>query len=258
MGRIVRFASFTSIALFSIACGGFGTDVPDGGRPIVLGAGGGGAGSTAAGGGTSAGGGAGTSAVGTGGSGPAQMITKSYNFDPDGGPSGIVVTYTSAATTSMPITASTVMLSLNTTDGQPSAPSLQLNIPYSMGGQYVGVGLVPAPSADIRGKVITARVKILSGLESATDLMNSPAGAKIYVKSGAGYVYESGAPQNLTSSGIWNVITFDYKTPGYVDPTIDAAAFDPADIRELGIQIDSGGMATTAQPAVVLIDTIAY
>jgi hypothetical protein len=127
-----------------------------------------------------------------------------------------------------------------------------------MGGQYVGVGLVPAPAADITGKVITARVKIVSGLESATDLMNAPAGAKIYVKSSGGYIYESGAPQNLTSTGIWNVITFDYKTPGYLDPTVDAAAFDPADIRELGIQIDSGGMTTTAQPVVILIDTLAY
>jgi len=34
--------------------------------------------------------------------------------------------------------------------------------------------------------------------------------------------------------------------------------FDPSDIREIGIQLDTSGTSTTAAPAVDLIDTVWY
>lgn len=264
MSSLVRRAGIASVFLFSTACGGFGTDVPDGG-PSYVGIGGhsGGTGGASAAGGSATGGGGGAAQdgsagnAGSAGTGGGKPIIKSYTFDT--GVETWAATYTSAASDKMTIATSAVRSSFNSGDGQPNPGSLQLDIPYASGGQYVAAGIVLAATpADITGRVVTARVKIVSGLETATDLMNSPAGAKIYVKSTMGYIYVSGAPANLTSTGIWTLISFDYSHPGYIDPNIDAASFDPADIRELGIQIDSGGQAPAAQPAVVLIDTVAY
>lgn len=64
---------------------------------------------------------------------------------------------------------------------------------------------------------------------------------------------------NLSAAGVTTSIVFDYKHPSYIDMSNpDAGAFDPADIRELGLQIDAGGTSTTAMPAVVLIDSVCY
>jgi hypothetical protein len=264
MGSLLRLGGFASMACLSLACGGLGTDVLDGGGLFGTGVGGSaGAGGASAGiGGSSADGSAATAdsagTSGSAGTGGTRVITKSYDFDLDAGRQAWMVTYTSSAAGKALIDPMSVTVGFNTTDGQPTPGSLQLNIPYAMGGQYVAAGVIPNPPGNITGKVITARVKIVSGLESATDLMNSPAGAKLYVKSTGTYVYESGAPANLTSVGVWIPISFDYTIPGYLDPTIDPASFNPADIREIGIQIDSGGSALAAVPAVVLIDTVAY
>jgi hypothetical protein len=252
MRSLVRRVGFASIFLVSTACGGFGTDVPDGGPSFGVGAGGAGGGGNTDGSSGSAG------SAGSTGTGGAKPIIKTYGFDLDGGPSGWTITDSTSAADKMPVPKSDVTPSLNTTDGQPTPGSLQLNIPYTTGGQYVSAGVLLNPGIDLTGRIITARVKIVSGLETPTDLMNAPAGAKIYVKSTMAYIYESGAPMNLTSIGVWTPISFDYTHPGYLDPTIDAASFNPADIREIGIQIDSGGPALAAQAAVVLIDTVAY
>jgi hypothetical protein len=218
--------------------------------------------SAATGGSTDTGGGAGTampmdSGSGTGG----QMFTKVYGFDAnsDAGRQGWGITYTNAQAGSTAIPAADITISLNTTDGQPDVGSLQFDIPYSMPGQYVGIGVALTAPIDLTNKVLTARVKIVSGLESPADLMSLPPGAKIYVKSNPNYLYEAGVYTNLTALNVWTPISFDYQAPAYVDTSNpDAGAFDPADIREIGIQIDTGGMTTTATPAVVLIDTVAY
>jgi hypothetical protein len=55
--------------------------------------------------------------------------------------------------------------------------------------------------------------------------------------------------------GTWHTITFNLASPSYIG---DCMTFNPADIRELGIQFDTNSMSTTAEPAVVLIDTVTY
>ena len=180
-----------------------------------------------------------------------------FNFDRD--LQGWMVTYTSASSGVPIIAAGAITLSLNTTDGQPNPGSLEAAIPYSAAGQYVGLGVAPPMPINLSGKILRAQVKIVSGFEAAQDLMTSPAGAHLYVRSGSGYRYASGVFQNLTTIGNWVPITFDLASPGYIDMlTPDAGPFDPSDIREIGLQFDTSGTTTTAQPAVVLVDSVSY
>jgi hypothetical protein len=182
---------------------------------------------------------------------------RAYNFDTD--VEGWMVTYTSAQPGSATIPPGDVQLSANMTDGQPNPGSLQVDIPYSMAGQYVGVGRTSMMPLNLRDRVLTARVKLVSGLETLDDLTNVPGGVKLYVRSGPDYLYAAGAYNTLTSLGTWSTISFDLAQPAFVDSSnADAGPFDPSDIRELGLQIDTSGLTTTAQPAVVLVDTVTY
>jgi hypothetical protein len=139
-----------------------------------------------------------------------------------------------------------------------------MDIPYSLASQYVsaGVDARPAtmraetdPGPDLSGKTITAWVRIESGFGEAEELMTAPGNAKLYVKTGADYVYGSATVANLTAIGVWLQLTFEVDFPGYQAET---GTYDPTDVREIGVQLDTNMASTTAAPAVVLIDTISY
>jgi hypothetical protein len=276
----VRSVSIGCGALFAFACGATGSgDDSSGGSGTGSGATSGslaGTGAVSSGGSDSSAGnlgssgtlgGGGVSAGGTGGGG-LTGATKAYTFDND--LQAWLVQYTSAgmigagtmkgmAATAIPKT--DVMASWTGTDGDPSTPlgAMQLNIPYTSASQYVGVGISLSTKVDLTGKVITANVKVLSGLGDPADLMTNPGGAKLYVKSGPGYIYASGEYTNVTVIGSWIPITFDLSVPpSYeaVDP--DGGVFDASDIREIGLQLDTGGTTTTATAAVDLIDSVQY
>jgi hypothetical protein len=281
IGSVASIASVVSLALAAADCGskGSGDDsaavagagdttgtAGAGTTPTAGASSGGGASSTggapATGGGTSGS----TSIAGTGSSvgGSAAAATKSYNFDAD--LETWKVQYTSSgplpgdAGTAPLIAPGDVMASWNNMDGDPATPvgALQLNIPYSTASQYVGAGISLASKVDLTGKIIHANIKVVSGLGTAADLMTNPGGAKLYAKSGPGYVYAAGTYTSVTVAGTWITITFDLADPSYVDKTNDAGMFDPSDIREIGIQLDTSGTSTTAAPAVDLIDTVWY
>jgi hypothetical protein len=255
------------IALVSVACGDKGDESPP--PKSTTGAGGTGVGSGAGGDSTGSGGissgAAGTSSGtagasggsggtgGAGGSGP--MITKTYSFDTD--VEGWKVQYT-GATTGMPVDKAMVKVSHDATDGDPMPPagSLEISVPFSAAGQNVDVATNPT-GVDLKGKTINARIKIVSGFEGEMDIMNSPPIARLYAKSGAAYIYANSAYNNLTSVGTWINITWDVSKTDYV-ATSDAGAWDPSDIREIGVQLETSGTTTTAAPAVVRIDTVTY
>lgn len=284
LNRQISFSSLLVLAgALALACGSKGTDDAAGGASS-----GGGGGATAAGGATAGGGApvAGASAAGSGtvagataaggaaaggaaaggapGGGGAAAITKTYSFDTT--VESWKIQYTSSGLVAgmmAPLIALTnpELTSVWTdTDGKPAAPpgALQIGIPYSTASQYVGVGISLPVKVDLTDKVLRANVKIVSGLGSAADLVMNPGGAKLYVKTGAGYVYAAGTYTNLPAIGTWIPVEFDLLDPSYIDESNPAAIFDRSDVREIGIQLDTSGTSTTAMPAVVLIDGVAY
>jgi len=266
---------FLALLATSVACGekGGGDDDDDtGGSSSTSGKGSGGsagsnstAGNKATGGSDTGGtdsGDAGTPATGEGGAEPGSTITKSYTFDED--VEEFVVSDSSSAVGVDPVVKGDIVLGHNATEGEPDAGSLQMDIPFSTASQYVsaGVDIRPAnmrattdPGPDLSTKTITAWVRIESGYGDETELMTAPGNAKLYVKTGADYVYGSATVDNLTAIGVWLQLTFKVSQPGYMAET---GTYDPTDVREIGIQLDTNMASTTAAPAVVLIDTISY
>jgi len=187
------------------------------------------------------------------------MLIKSYTFDADQEDWKYI--YVSNGAGVPPVDATQVKVTWNGDDGQPTKGCLQVEIPFTMASQYVGIGIQlpgpPLPGVDLRGRTISAFVKVKSGLENPTDLMSQPGGASLYAKSVPGYVYAA-TRSNLTMGGTWIPIAFDPMQPSYKDTANDAGTFDPSNIYEVGIQLETGGAATTAQSAVILIDTVSY
>jgi len=197
---------------------------------------------------------AGTSSAGTSSGGSASTATPVYTFDTD--IQGFKVQDSSGATGVDPVPKGDIMLSFNADDGSPDPGALQLDIPYSAASQYVSTGVnIDPPGVDLTGKTIKAMVKIVSGYGSADDIMTAPANAKLYVKTGANYVYASASVANVTSIGTWTAIDFNTKFPDY---NADKDAYDPTQVLEIGIQFDTNSASTTASPAVVLVDNISY
>jgi hypothetical protein len=261
------------LAATSIACGdkgGADDDDDTGGSSSTSGKGSGGSSGSSAGskstGGSDTGGSdsgnAGTGATGEGGAEPGPMVTKSYTFDDD--EEEFVVSDSSAAMDVEPVVKADILLSHNATEGEPDAGSLQMDIPYSTASQYVSAGVDARPAnmraetdagPDLSGKTLTAWVRIESGFGDEEELMTAPGNAKLYVKTGPTYVYASATVDNLTAIGVWLQLTFKVDEPGYM---ADTGTYDPTDVREIGVQIDTNSASTTAAPAVVLIDTISY
>jgi hypothetical protein len=269
-----------SIALFGLACGSKGSDSGGtGGSPASAtgGASSGGAatssgGTTSATGGTTSAGGAtaGGPSAGSGGASGGTGITMTYSFDSDlqgwgfeygssgplpgaDGGTAVVITKTTPGMTVMWVP----------TGGDPASTpgALQANIPFTSASQYVGIGLTLGgavsgqPKLDLTGKVITANIKIVSQDGDPADLMTNPDGAKLYVKTGAGYVYASGDHVNA-AVGLWTKLSLDMADPSMVDMT--NGAFDATDVREIGVQLETSGTTKTAMSAVDLVDTISY
>lgn len=266
MKTVICSVGLGCLAMLSLACGAKGDESPapsqtgtagtlgTGAAGSLTGSGAGGESSGAAGATVGAGGDMGGSggSGGAGGSGP--MVTKSYSFDTD--VEGWQVQFAGATAPSMPFDKATVMLSHNATDGEPTPGSLELSIPFTSAGQNIDVGVDPT-GVDLRGKTLTARIKIVSGFEDPMDLTMAPAIARLYAKSGAGYIYANGQFNNLTAVGTWIPITFPIAMTDFVAMS-DAGTWDPSDIREIGVQLETSGTTTTASTAVVRIDTVTY
>jgi len=269
--RSLCVGSVASLAVGALACGSKGSDddsaAANGGTGNTATAGS--SGTTATGGmaaGATAAGGSSTSSAGTGG---ATMKTKIYSFDAD--LEGWDFVYGSSG--ALPGDAGTATVIKKTdpgmtvkwvaTGGDPASTpgAMEIDIPFTSAAQYVGVGInlglaiTGQAQLDLTGKVLTANVKLVSQAGDATDLMNNPDGAKLYAKSGMNYVYAAGAHLN-TTVGTWTTLSLDFSAPSSVDET--NGTFDPSDIREIGVQLETSGTTTTAMSAVVLVDTITY
>lgn len=127
--------------------------------------------------------------------------------------------------------------------GEPEPGSAKLEVDFSADGQLV-VFAVNFDTANLTGKVITARVTMEAGGPAQT-------AGKLYVKTGPDYVYADSGQLTLTP-GVWTTLT--YSTPTFY---ANQAAYDVADVREIGIEFAAPG-ATLFTPAVIHVDTVQY
>jgi hypothetical protein len=173
---------------------------------------------------------------------------KSPNVMPwtfDCGADGFTVAYSSATTLAPQLT-------WNGSIGNPSPGSLELVAAFSGTSQTVELARSLVTALDLTGATLTAKVKLESGLSTDTTNLGS---TKLYVKTGSQYIYASGAPVNLTPGADWVNLSFPTATPTYT-ATVDGGAYDPAQVKELGVEINTGS-AGTYTTATLHIDSIA-
>ena len=249
------------VALSVLACGSKGSDEDDDTETGGTSSGGTSSGGTSSG-GTSTGG---TSTGGTGGTGTALPVMTTMDFsaatDVCPIPTGVnmagcwkLVDSNADLTTAAPLPAADITFQHTTADGDPDDGAFEATIPYSEESQWVSFG-INFDAADLSNRVISVRVKIAEG-------MTVPGGSKVYAKSGMGYCYANGDYANHGDAahplGEWSTIQFNLlRPPAYRDPNC-AEPFNPADIREIGVQFDSSPMAMDAETAVVLVDTVTF
>jgi hypothetical protein len=264
MMAYVKLIGCGCIALLALGCGSKGSDEDnDDGTGGTSGTSTGGTSGTGTGG--SGTGGGGTGGGGTGGMLPI-MTTMGFGAETDVCPVGSdanvagcwkLIESNSQMATSTPVPPADIMYAHTTADGDPDAGAFEANIPYDQPDQWVSFGINIMP-VDMSNRTITAKIKIASGMGDDS-LPSVPAGGtKIYAKSGMEYCYANGGYTNIDPMhpvGAWHTITFNVASPSYV---ADCGTFNPADIREIGVQFDTNSASTTAEPAVVLIDTITF
>jgi hypothetical protein len=102
---------------------------------------------------------------------------------------------------------------------------------------------------NMAGTTITAQIKLDSGLSTSPVNVGR---AFLIVKSGVGYTYVAGPAVSLDSSAGWVTLTMNTDQP----PGTAPPEYDPCDIREIDISIQTGSLGTYTT-AVVHIDTIA-
>jgi hypothetical protein len=142
--------------------------------------------------------------------------------------------------------------------GDPSgnAGSIRLVLPFSGPSQKISFETSVATNdmgVDLRGRSISARISVLSGY--STDPMNPP-GLKLYVKTGAAFFYADSGYQNIAPGSDWQTFTWgNVSNPQYPMPPYPAE-FDPTDVRQVGIEFDTGS-AGAYSSATVLLDTVA-
>jgi hypothetical protein len=134
--------------------------------------------------------------------------------------------------------------------GSPKAGAIRLVIPFSLTGQKVAVAVTPVSPLNLTARKITAQVKLDVGLAGG----KAKVVAKLYVKSGDALVSADGGATTLMVNANWISIPLTVSTPEGV--TSDGS-YDPADIREIGIEISTEGDGVFA-PVNLHIDTVGY
>jgi hypothetical protein len=59
--------------------------------------------------------------------------------------------------------------------------------------------------------------------------------------------------------GVWVTVTFDTAAPVFVDEANDAGTYNPAETRQIGLELGTGSDATNAwTTGTIYIDTVGY
>jgi hypothetical protein len=148
--------------------------------------------------------------------------------------------------------ADSTALSFSASAGFPEAGALEVQVPFTGTDQRLAVEVPLGSSVDMRGLSVTASLALESGMSSDTE---NPSVVKVFAKSGANYLYASGPTADLQPGGGWMTITFDIDAPDYVDAS---GAFDPSDVREIGLELNTGPSTGAISTAVIHIDNVDY
>jgi len=136
---------------------------------------------------------------------------------------------------------------------------VKFTIPYQTSQvEYQGFlySYLPTPGIDLTNKTVHAFVRLVSGMTA--DDPSKPSGAKLVVKSGADYFYADGGWVNLAKNE-WKEILISVSVPANLDMNKAASMYDPSDIREISVEIDTSGSATTVvSPGIVYLDKVCY
>ncbi len=126
--------------------------------------------------------------------------------------------------------------------GQPSPGSLKVSVTFTDCNQYVDPGLnFPLPKNET-GLKFHASLQVTSGTFSG--------GAQLHVTTGADFTYAY-APVSLATNGTFASVT--------LDPLVQTAAVNAAQVVGIGLQIYSGGICpypNAGEPVVFNIDTV--
>ena len=139
--------------------------------------------------------------------------------------------------------------SLDSTIGSPTPGSAKLEIPFSgVSQQLLFAQNFPSP-LNLTGTTVTAQIRLDSGIIG--NPVTSVVRAFIVIKSTAAYTYATGIATNLDASAGWVTLTIKADAP-------DArpSDYNPCDVREIDVEIDTGQLGTYTT-GIVHIDTIA-
>jgi hypothetical protein len=127
--------------------------------------------------------------------------------------------------------------------------ALEVTIGYSDPDQYVGIGVdLSAAPLDLSHHVLIAHLAQTSGFVDPGDVV-----AKLYVSSGSAGVYANGAVVSIDAEADWLTLTLDLDAPEFAD-----SGFDAADIRELGVELDTSSTNANPTTSTFSIDTVTY
>jgi len=188
----------------------------------------------------------GSGPTGSGGS-TAGDLTEVMSFTFDADLEGFEVGWAESGGSQDTALQDATTLTWDSANGNPDPGAMSSTSPFA-GPENKAQLQITVSSTDLTDGTVTAWIRLESGL--STDEAN-PGGAKLFVKSGSGYVWASGPWANLVE-GEWTQLTLNTALPDYED-----AGFDPSQIVQLGVEFETGGAAGDFwTSATVTVDTI--
>ena len=162
----------------------------------------------------------------TDGSGNPAALAPNANFDLN--TQGLVAT-----AAAHPDGGATATVTFDSTAGNPTPGSIALTLPFNGYNQGYTVQWDIAPTADLSGKTLHAKVS-LDAVDGGT--ASFPSGyVQLFVQS-AGFKFANGPGKSLTA-GTWTDLTLPVSTPSYM-----VTGYDPTQIIQVGVQFGTGGM----------------
>jgi hypothetical protein len=143
------------------------------------------------------------------------------------------------------------------TDGDPAPGSLRIDAPFSDYNQLVDATIGFAGTRNLANTRLHVRVKIASGLDQSA---SSPPGVQVYANS-----YNSGdGGLGYHWKGNWTTVSVGHGWADYVLDLLADADFDPTQISNFGVTIESGNGVIDASgtvnpvkptPAIIYVDS---
>jgi hypothetical protein len=146
--------------------------------------------------------------------------------------------------------------SLDSTTGDPTPGSMELDLPCNAYGQFVDYQFILPVITDLGKRTLSVMIRLDSGFSPDP---SAPGNVYLYAKSGDNWDWGQGAAQPIapTSVGQWIQYTFPMASPA----SGSTAMFDPGYVKAVGIHLTTGtgtGASGPPTPAVFHIDSVGY